>query len=72
MKKTFRSMDELPVILNAVQLSQALGISKAGAYNLLNSDGFPTVHIGTRLVVAKDKLVSWLDGHAGKGSEACS
>jgi len=71
MKKTFRSIDELPVILNAEQLSQALGISKAGAYNLLNSEGFPTIHIGTRLVVAKDKLIKWLDMQAGKGSEKC-
>lgn len=71
MKKTFRSMEELPVILNATQLAHTLGISRAGAYNLLNSEGFPTIHIGTRLVVAKDKLVSWLDKQAGKGSEKC-
>jgi predicted DNA-binding transcriptional regulator AlpA len=52
---------ELPTILNANQLAKTLGISRAGAYNLLASKGFPTLHIGNRKLVPKAKLIQWID-----------
>lgn len=53
--------DQLPVALNALQVAAMLGISRAGAYNLMRSEGFPTLRIGSRMVVPKDKLLAWLD-----------
>ena len=38
----------LPDVLNANMLAETLGISRAGAYQLLNSEDFPTLHIGKR------------------------
>ena len=38
----------------------ALGISRANAYILLRSDGFPTLHIGKRMVVPKDRFLQWI------------
>ena len=35
MEGTYKSFDELPMMLNADQVSQALGISRAGAYQLM-------------------------------------
>ena len=35
--------ESLPDILNAGMLAEALGISRAGAYQLLNSADFPTL-----------------------------
>jgi len=52
---------DLPTVLNAAQLAKTLGISRAGAYNLLNSKGFPTLQIGNRKLVPKEKLIRWID-----------
>ncbi|RHQ58067.1 DNA-binding protein [Firmicutes bacterium AF25-13AC] len=41
-------------------------ISKAGAYNLLNSPDFPTLRIGGRKLVMKNELVEWLKSHTNR------
>lgn len=53
----------LPDVLNAKQLAEALHLSKAGAYNLLNADDFPTLKIGGRKLVIKQDLLLWLKKH---------
>lgn len=55
LKTECRHFDELPAILTATELAGALGISKAGAYTLIHSKGFPTLRIGKRLMVPKGK-----------------
>lgn len=60
MKETYSSMDQLPIMLNADQLAQVLGISRAGAYQLMHAKGFPTVKIGKRMIVPKQELIAWL------------
>jgi len=55
--------EQLPDILDARQLANALRISRAGAYNLLSSKDFPTLHIGRRKLVMKDDLIEWLRSH---------
>jgi excisionase family DNA binding protein len=61
MTQPYTSIDQLPISLSAPEVAQVLGISRAGAYNLLRSKGFPTIHIGKRMIVPKDKLLAWLD-----------
>ncbi len=61
MKVDCKSFEELPAMLTANELAGALGISRAGAYALIHSKGFPTLRIGKRLMVPKDKLTSWID-----------
>ena len=56
---------QLPMALNANQVAAVLGISRAGAYNLMRSEGFPTLFIGKRMVVPKDRLLSWMDKQVG-------
>ena len=53
----------LPDVLNAKQLAEALHLSKTGAYNLLNADDFPTLKIGGRKLVMKQDLLLWLKKH---------
>ena len=54
--------------MDAKQLAEALHLSKAGAYNLLNSPDFPTLRIGGRKLVMKHDLLEWLRSHTnGKG-----
>ena len=57
----FTSLEQLPVTLNADQVASVLGISRANAYQLMHSYGFPTLQIGKRMVVPKDKLIQWMD-----------
>ena len=60
--------DDLPAVLNANQLATALGISRAGAYQLLNTGTLPTLRIGKRLLVPKDKLINWIEQNTGGGN----
>ena len=59
--------DNLPAVLNDNQLAAALGISRAGAYQLLNTGTFPTLRIGKRLLVPRDRLVEWIEQNTGGG-----
>ena len=52
---------QLPMALNAKEVAAVLGISRAGAYNLMRSEGFPTLFIGKRMVVPKDRLMDWMN-----------
>ena len=60
--------ENLPAVLNANQLAAARGISRAGAYRLLNTGTFPTLRIGKRLLVPKDKLIDWIEQNTGGGN----
>lgn len=64
-----KSYDELPAILNAEQLAATLGISRAGAYQLLHTESFPTLRIGKRMLVPRDKLIRWVDENSGGSHE---
>lgn len=65
LKTEYRHLDELPAMLTATEPAGVLGISKAGAYTLIHSKGFPTLRIGKRLMVPKDKLTAWIDRNTG-------
>ena len=55
------SFEDLPVYLSVDQLAALLGISRAGAYTYVHSDGFPVLRLGKRMLVPRDKLIAWLD-----------
>ena len=38
-----------------------LSISRANAYTLMHSKNFPTIQIGKRMVVHRDKLIDWMN-----------
>lgn len=56
-----RTYDELPAVMNAELVAQTLGISRTGAYQLMHRADFPTLRIGKRMLVTKDKLIHWID-----------
>ena len=62
-REPFETMHD---VMDAKQLAQALQISKAGAYNLLNDPDFPTLRIGGRKLVMKNELVEWLKSHTNR------
>ena len=58
--------ETMPDVMDAKQLAEALQISKAGAYNLLNDPDFPTLRIGGRKLVMKNELVEWLKSRTNR------
>ena len=60
-KITFTSVDQLLLTLNADQVASVLSISRANAYTLMHSKGFPTIQIGKRMVVHRDTLIEWMN-----------
>ena len=65
-KGTFKSYEELPLMLSVPEMAAALGISRAGAYELARSEGFPALRIGTRIVIPKDELRELIKRNMGK------
>ena len=65
-KGPFKSYEDLPLMLSVPEMAAALGISRAGAYELARSEGFPALRIGTRIVIPKDKLQEWVDKQTEK------
>ena len=65
-KEIFKSYEELPLMLSVSEMAAALGISRAGAYELARSEGFPALRIGTRIVIPKDELREWIKRNMGK------
>ena len=61
----YKSYDDLPLFLNAKMVAQVLGVSIATAYELLNDPGFPTLRVGSRMVVPKEKFIQWAEGQSG-------
>ncbi len=65
-KETFKSYEDLPLMLSVPEMAAVLGISRAGAYELARSEGFPALRIGTRIVIPKDKLQEWVNKQTEK------
>ena len=57
----YKSYDELPLTLSVPEVAAVLGISRAGAYELARSKGFPSLSIGSRIVVPKDTFIAWIE-----------
>ena len=61
----YKSYDDLPLFLNAKMVAQVLGVSIYTAYELLNDPGFPTLRVGSRMVVPKERFIRWAEGQSG-------
>ena len=61
MATTYTSYAQLPLSLNANDIAAVLGISRANAYTLMRAKGFPTIFIGKRMIVPRDKFIEWMD-----------
>ncbi len=59
----YTSYESLPLTLTAPEVGEVLGISRAAAYELVRSRGFPHLKIGTRILVPKDKFLAWIEEH---------
>lgn len=63
---TCKSYDDLPLFLNAETVRKVLGVSSSSAYELMHEPGFPTLRIGSRMVVSKEQFIQWVSAHTGR------
>ena len=59
--KLYTSQEELPIVMGAEELAAVLQISRAGAYQLMNSEGFPVIRIGKRMLVPRERFFEWME-----------
>ena len=64
----YKSYDELPLFLNAEMVAKVLGISISSTYELMHEASFPTLRVGSRIVVPKGKFIDWVR-HDTKGGD---
>lgn len=60
-----RSYSDLPLFLNAHLVAQVLGVSISTAYEVMHEPSFPTLRVGSRMVVPKEKFIQWAEEQSG-------
>lgn len=61
----YKNFEELPLFLNAKIVAKTLGVSPSTAYELMHEKGFPSLRIGNRIVVPKEKFQQWVEEQMG-------
>ncbi|MHB8064084.1 MAG: helix-turn-helix domain-containing protein [Ruminiclostridium sp.] len=56
----YKNIEDLPLTLTVKEISEIMGLSLSKAYELCHSKGFPSVNIGTRIIVPKLALIKWM------------
>ena len=57
-----KSYGDLPLFLNA---KLVLGVSISTAYEVMHEPNFPTLRVGSRMVVPKEKFIQWAEEQSG-------
>lgn len=50
--------------ISVPEMAKRLGVSRATAYRLAISEGFPTIRVGRRLLVNEKMFETWMDEQA--------
>ena len=66
-QSSYKSYEDLPLFLNVKDLSKALGIAPSSCYELMHEKDFPSIRIGKRLVVPREKFIKWVDEQSKGG-----
>ena len=54
-------LNDYPDVLNVSDIQKILGIGRNKAYELVSSDSFHTVCIGTLIKIPKASFIAWLE-----------
>ena len=60
-ESSYKDFKELPLFLNAGMVANLLGVSQSTAYELMHEKEFPSIKIGSRILVPRDKLKEWVE-----------
>lgn len=69
-ESTYKTYDDLPLFLNAATVARVLGVAPSSAYELMHEKDFPTLRVGSRMVVPKEKFIEWVEQHMKGGDNA--
>ena len=58
-ESTYKNYDDLPLFLNAAMVARVLGVAPSSAYELMHETDFPTLRVGSRMVVPKENFIEW-------------
>ncbi|NCB75099.1 MAG: DNA-binding protein [Clostridia bacterium] len=61
----YKSYEELPLFLNADTVAKVLGVSPSTGYELMHEKNFPSLKIGSRIVVPKENFMRWVEQNTG-------
>lgn len=59
-ESTYKTYDDLPLFLNAAMVARVLGVAPSSAYELMHEKDFPTLRVGSRMVVPKEQFIEWV------------
>ena len=62
----YKNYEDLPLMLSVHDVAEFLGISKSSAYVLAKEKGFPTLKIGARVVIPRDRFIEWINKNVSK------
>ena len=71
MTSKYTTYEQLPLMLSVPDVAAVLGISRAAAYELARSKDFPSLRIGTRIVVPKDQFIEWVNRKVADKHDEC-
>ena len=54
--------------LSVTETAEALGVSRPTVYQLLHREDFPSFKVGTRTLINRQRLQSWVDAQTEGGA----
>ena len=61
-----RTMLSNKLAFTVAEAAQVLSLSKNLMYQLANRDDFPSIRLGKRIMIPRDKLIEWVNSHCGE------
>jgi len=55
------TIENAPSCLKVSEVAVILRVSRAHAYQLVKSEGFPRIAIGRRFIVPRDAFIEWIN-----------
>lgn len=68
-KTTYASFEELPVMMMVPDMADILGIGLTKAYELSRQKGFPSLRLGSRILIPRDQFIAWVEEKASHSPE---
>ncbi len=59
----YNRYEDIPLFRDALDVVHVLGMPRNTVYNMFYAEDFPTIILGGRKLVRKEKLFSWLETH---------
>jgi len=60
-RSKYKSINELPMILNVIEAADFLGMGNSQMYELVKRSDFPAFNVGKRIYIHRDKFLAWID-----------